>query len=131
MPPTPSRSSSPAVRPKPSTDGALLNGARSASSFGSRSPSNGDPFRFELELSPGQLDHLAALVAQKLGGAQPAGDGWLRGADKIAVYIDCPRSRVYALTSAGRIPVERDGSNLLARKSDLDAWLREGGGKRP
>jgi excisionase family DNA binding protein len=58
-------------------------------------------------------------------------DGWLRGAERIAAYIDCPRSRVYALASARRIPVHRDGSALVARRSELDQWLRGGGGLRP
>lgn len=58
-------------------------------------------------------------------------DGWLRGADQIAAYIDCPRSRVYALTSARRIPVHHDGSALIARRSELDRWVRDGGGVRP
>lgn len=78
-------------------------------------------------------DKLAPLLAERLG-AQPANtDGWLRGADAIASYIGAPRSRVYALSSCKppRIPVERDGSNLLARKSDLDRWLRAGGATRP
>jgi excisionase family DNA binding protein len=73
-------------------------------------------------------DELAPRIAQRLE-EQP--DGWLRGAQPIASYIGAPTSRVYALSSAGRIPVERDGSALLARKSDLDAWLRAGGGRRP
>lgn len=76
------------------------------------------------------LDQLAAKLAPRLGGA-PAADGWLRGAQKIASYIDCPVSRVYALASAERIPVERDGSALIARRSALDEWVRGGGGKRP
>jgi hypothetical protein len=75
------------------------------------------------------LDKLAERLAPRL--ASPATDGWLRGAEKIANYIDAPRSRVYALTSAGRIPVQRDGSSLIARKFELDAWVRDGGGKRP
>jgi hypothetical protein len=58
-------------------------------------------------------------------------DGWLRGAERIADYIDSPRSRVYALASARRIPVHRDGSALIARRSELDRWLRAGGGRRP
>jgi hypothetical protein len=57
-------------------------------------------------------------------------DGWLRGADKIAAYIDAPRSRVYALVSARRIPVHHDGSALIARRSELDRWLVQGGGLR-
>ena len=58
-------------------------------------------------------------------------EGWLRGADAIATYIGAPRSRVYALASANRIPVVRDGSALVAQRADLDQWLRSGGGKRP
>jgi hypothetical protein len=75
-------------------------------------------------------DMLAPRLADRLHRAQ-SDDRWLRGADQIASYIGAPRSRVYALTSASRIPVERDGSALIARTSDLDAWLRSGGGKRP
>jgi hypothetical protein len=48
-----------------------------------------------------------------------------------ADYIGAPRSRVCAPASAGRIPVERDGSALICRQSELDAWLRAGGGRRP
>jgi excisionase family DNA binding protein len=71
----------------------------------------------------------AELIAERQGAA--GGEGWLRGAERIASYLDCPASRVYALVSAGRIPVERDGSSLIARRSELDAWVRAGGGKRP
>jgi len=75
-------------------------------------------------------DRLAPLLVERI--APPAsGDGWLRGADQIAGYIGSPRSRVYALASARRIPVQRDGSALVARRSELDSWLRSGGGKRP
>ncbi len=57
-------------------------------------------------------------------------DGWLRGADKIADYIDAPRSRVYGLVSARRIPVHHDSAALVARRSELDAWLQAGEGTR-
>jgi excisionase family DNA binding protein len=70
----------------------------------------------------------AELIGERSGGR--AEDGWLRGADRIAAYIDAPRSRVYALASARRIPVHRDGSALLARRSELDRWLVQGGGLR-
>jgi hypothetical protein len=76
------------------------------------------------------LDALAERLAPRITG-KPIEDGWLRGAEKIAFYIDCPASRVYALASAGRIPVHRDGSALIARKSELDVWVRDGGAKRP
>jgi hypothetical protein len=75
-------------------------------------------------------EKLAPLLAELL--VQPTSrDGWLRGADQIASYIASPRSRVYALASARRIPVQHDGSALVARKSELDSWLRSGGGRRP
>jgi excisionase family DNA binding protein len=71
----------------------------------------------------------AELISEQA--SVPAEDGWLRGAERIAAYLDCPRSRVYALASARRIPIHRDGSALIARRSELDKWLLGGGGLRP
>ncbi len=89
----------------------------------------------ELQLSDELLEAVARRVAELLAERQAApngADGWLRGADAIGGYIGCPRSRVYALTSSGRMAcVQRDGSALIARRHDLDAWLANGGGKRP
>lgn len=85
----------------------------------------------QIDLSDELVRQLALQVAEVLEQARPAKDGWLRGAARIAEYLDCPRSRVYALVSAGRIPVEHDGSNLIARQSDLDRWIRSGGATRP
>jgi hypothetical protein len=82
-------------------------------------------------LSDDDLAQLADRLAPFLPEGGGEGDGWLRGAERIGAYIDCTPSRVYALSSAGRIPVEHDGSALVARKSDLDAWVRSGGGVRP
>lgn len=76
------------------------------------------------------LDALADRVADRVT-ARLAADGWIRGADAIAAHISAPRSRVYALVAAKRIPVTRDGGALVARRSELDAWLREGGARRP
>lgn len=82
------------------------------------------------EMSSEDLDQLAELLRPRL--SQPAApDAWLRGASEIAAHLACPRSRVYALVSAGRLPVERDGSALVARRSALDEWLRAGGARRP
>lgn len=69
----------------------------------------------------------AELVAERL---EPAPEPYL-DVDGAAAYLACPKSRVYALASAGRIPVRRDGSRLLFRASELDAWLERGGGVRP
>lgn len=74
------------------------------------------------------LDRLAAKLTER----QPEGaGGWLRGADRIAKYIDAPPSRVYALVSAGRLPIHRDGSALIAKTAELDRWIEDGGGLRP
>jgi hypothetical protein len=84
------------------------------------------------ELDDDALDQLAALLAPRIARANGReADGWLRGADQIAAHIGAGRSRVYALASAGRIPVQRDGSALVARKSELDSWICSGGARRP
>jgi len=86
---------------------------------------------FTIRLTDEQLAQIAERVAALLADQQAAtGDGWLRGADQIARHIGAPRSRVYALASAGAIPVEKDGSALVARRSELDQWVRAGGGRR-
>jgi len=79
------------------------------------------------------VERIARRAAELLSAqaSAPAEDGWLRGAERIAAYLDCPRSRVYALASARRIPIHRDGSALVARRSELDKWLLGGGGLRP
>jgi excisionase family DNA binding protein len=74
-------------------------------------------------------ERAAEIVAERQ--VEAGEDGWLRSAERIAAYIDCPRSRVYALVSARRIPVHHDGSALVARRSELDRWVRNGGGRRP
>ena len=61
-----------------------------------------------------------------------AGEGrWLRGGRAIAAYLGCGPDRVFALSSAQRIPTHHDGSALVANTAELDAWLRDGGGVRP
>jgi hypothetical protein len=88
-------------------------------------------------ISVNVADELVERIAQRAAelltkqSGEPAEDGWLRGAQRIASYIDAPRSRVYALASAKRIPVHHDGSALIARRSELDRWLLRGGGRRP
>lgn len=79
------------------------------------------------------VERIARRAAELLSeqASAPTEDGWLRGAERIAAYLDCPRSRVYALASARRIPIHRDGSALIARRSELDTWLLGGGGLRP
>lgn len=85
-----------------------------------------------LEIDEELIEQIAERVAQLID-VRPelaSEDGWLRGAERIGAYIDAPRSRVYALASARRIPVHHDGSALIARRSELDRWLAHGGGLR-
>ena len=85
-----------------------------------------------VDINEALVERIARRAAELIARRQDetTRDGWLRGADKIATYIDAPRSRVYGLVSARRIPVHHDGSALIARRSELDAWLIAGGGRR-
>ncbi len=69
----------------------------------------------------------AELVADKLDRPRRA----YLSVDGAANYIACPKSRLYALVSAGQVPHRKDGSRLLFQPDELDAWLERGGGKRP
>jgi excisionase family DNA binding protein len=77
---------------------------------------------------PDALDRLASKLAERLS---PTGDSdWLdvKGA---ADYLKCPPSRIYALTSAGRLPVHKDGSRSLYSRAELRAFVESGGAVRP
>ena len=85
-------------------------------------------------LSDRQAEKLSERLAPKLApllAASSDNGGLLRGAEQIAQHLRCPKSRVYALSSAKRIPARHDGSALIAYKAELDSWLASGGGKRP
>jgi hypothetical protein len=85
-----------------------------------------------LDLPPELLDAIAERVAAILAAREaPADDGWLRGAEAIADYIGSTASRVYALVSARRIPVEHDGAAIVAKRRALDAWIEQGGDRCP
>lgn len=87
-----------------------------------------------LQVTDELVEQIADRVIARLDGLDrhDTRDEWLRGAEAIAAHIGGPASRVYALHSAGRIPcVVKDGSALVAKREDLDAWIRAGGGKRP
>jgi len=52
-------------------------------------------------------------------------------ADEAAAYLACPKSRIYALLSARRIPHDRDGSRVLFDRAELREWVLRGGARRP
>jgi excisionase family DNA binding protein len=83
------------------------------------------------------LDRLAEVLAPRLTAliAQHSPESarqaaWL-DVDGASQHLACPKSRIYALVSAKRIPYHKDGSRLLFRPEELDEWVGTGGGKRP
>lgn len=85
-----------------------------------------------VDLPPEALEAIARRAAELIAerNRSPANGSWLDVAG-AAEHLACPRSRLYALVSAKRIPHERDGSHLLFNRAELDQWVRDGGAKRP
>lgn len=84
----------------------------------------------EIKVPAEVIETIAESVASQLGErlrAQP--EKWI-GVQEAAAHLACPKSRIYDLVSARRVPHERDGSRLLFRRSELDAWVSGGGGLR-
>jgi excisionase family DNA binding protein len=94
---------------------------------------NGRPGRLAVDLPPELIEAIAERVVELIADRDrdATADGWLGGAAAAADYLDCGKWRIYDLVSAGRIPVYHEGSRLLFRKSELDAWVKRGGGLRP
>jgi hypothetical protein len=84
-----------------------------------------------VEITDDVIDRIARRMLELQGTQQQPGeaDGWLRGAEKIAAYIDARVSRVHHHREIG-LPVKKEGGALMARKSELDAWVERGGGRR-
>ncbi len=85
-----------------------------------------------LELPDHVLDAIADRVLERLADLDTTADpgGYLDVA-AAAEFLSCPTSRIYSLTSAGRLPVHRDGSRLLFDRGELREYVRNGGAKRP
>jgi excisionase family DNA binding protein len=81
------------------------------------------------ELPAELIETVAERAAELLSGRTQANDSWL-DVSEAAEYLRCPTSRIYALTSAGKIPHYHDGARLLFRRSELDEWVERGGGRR-
>jgi excisionase family DNA binding protein len=86
------------------------------------------------DLDDDTLDALARRLAPRLA-SLPDSSGEPRSEwmdlSEAAEHLRCPKSRLYSLSSARRIPVHRDGSRLLFDRTELDQWVRDGGAKRP
>ena len=77
------------------------------------------------------LDELAERIAERLGAAGGADDHGFLDVDGAARYMSCPKSRIYSLVSAKRLPHHRDGSRLLFDRAELREFVRRGGARRP
>ena len=85
------------------------------------------------ELDERALDQLADALAPRFSsrmGQTGRAEPWLT-VEQAAEHLACPKSRLYALVSARRVPFRKDGSRVLFRASELDDWLERGGGRRP
>jgi excisionase family DNA binding protein len=92
-------------------------------------PPNGSAL--SLAFPPELVEAIAERAAEMLADRRaPELEAWI-GVEEAAEHLACPKSRVYGLSSAGRIPHRKDGSRLLFRRSELDEWLDRGGAKRP
>lgn len=87
---------------------------------------SGIVFDLPLDVIEQIAQRAAAIISDRPRSSEP----WLDVAG-AAAHLACPKSRIYALSSANRIPHAKDGSRLLFRASELDEWLQQGGGKRP
>ena len=85
-----------------------------------------------IELPNALVDQVAERVAAILADREPAdlADGYL-DVNGAAEFLACNPPRIYALVSAKRIPVHRDGSRLLFDRTELRAYVAAGGAKRP
>jgi excisionase family DNA binding protein len=83
----------------------------------------------KVDLPPELLERIAARAAELV--AERASPRPYLTTDQAAEYLSCPKSRLYALVSAKRIPHVKDGSRTLFRPAELDTWLDGGGGTRP
>jgi excisionase family DNA binding protein len=76
------------------------------------------------------VEQAAVRAAELLAEHVTEPDGFL-DVNGAAEFLVCPKSRIYALVSASRIPHYKDGSRLLFDRGELQEYVRNGGSKRP
>lgn len=79
-----------------------------------------------MTLARALLDEIAAdpealAKLRELTGGD-AVEAWV-GVEQAAEHLGCKPQRIYNLVHARAIPYRKEGSRLLFRLSDLDAWL--------
>jgi excisionase family DNA binding protein len=84
-----------------------------------------------LVVPPELVDAVVERVLERLSASQPPAIVGFLDVQGAADFLACPKSRIYALVSAGRLPHYRDGSRLLFDREELRAYVRNGGATRP
>jgi excisionase family DNA binding protein len=77
--------------------------------------------KIALDVPDELVEVIAKRAAQLVLDAQPE-QKWANVAD-AAERLRCPRSRVYELVSRGDLSACKDGTRLLFKVADLDAYL--------
>jgi excisionase family DNA binding protein len=73
-------------------------------------------------LAPTIAEQVAALLFERVAEHVGARSPWLSVAE-AAEYLRCSPKRIYDLTGQSRLPAHKDGSRLLLRRDELDAYL--------
>jgi excisionase family DNA binding protein len=85
-----------------------------------------------IDFTDEMIERIAIRAAEFVAERNGAGDhdGFL-DVDGAAAYLACPKSRIYSLVSAKRIPFHKDGSRTLFDRAELHEYVRDGGARRP
>lgn len=84
-----------------------------------------------LDIGEEMVERIAERAAELLADRQGATGGGYLDVAGAAEFLACPKSRIYALVSVGRLPHHHDGSRLLFDRDELREYVRKGGAKRP
>jgi len=83
-----------------------------------------------LAVPPELVEAVAVRAAELVAAQARQPDGFLDVAG-AAEYLACPKSRIYSLVSARRIPFHKDGSRTLFDRVELRRYVEQGGAVRP
>ena len=84
-----------------------------------------------LDIADEMVERIAERAAELFADRQSAMVGGYLDVAGAAEFLACPRSRIYALVSARRLPHHHDGSRLLFDREELREYVRNGGARRP
>lgn len=84
-----------------------------------------------IEIGEELLERIAGRAAELLADRQNGQASGFLDVPGAAEFLACPKSRIYALVSAGRLPHHHDGSRLLFDRDELREYVRRGGARRP